>query len=186
MHCLPQYKMFFYVPNLVIIFTVSIFCIYQYEKKYVSLILFENFNFPPIKLLQMYIIQKVFFPRSILKLNIYHVDAGIQKIESDISYILSITKIFLKLCLHKIRPNRSFYWDIYNFLTFFFRNLTKEKSFVTDVTNASRTMLMDINSLKWSSDLCQFFGIDMNSLPEIKSSSDIYGYVSYTGRYILF
>ena len=67
----------------------------------------------------------------------------------------------------------------------FFRNLTKEKSFVTDVTNASRTMLMDINSLKWSSDLCQFFGIDMNSLPEIKSSSDIYGYVSYSGRYII-
>ena len=46
-------------------------------------------------------------------------------------------------------------------------------------------MLMDINSLKWSSDLCQFFGIDMNSLPEIKSSSDIYGYVSYSGRYII-
>ena len=67
----------------------------------------------------------------------------------------------------------------------FSRNLTKEKSFVTDVTNASRTMLMDINSLKWSSDLCQFFGIDMNSLPEIKSSSDIYGYVSYSGRYII-
>ena len=68
----------------------------------------------------------------------------------------------------------------------FSRNLTKEKSFVTDVTNASRTMLMDINSLKWSSDLCQFFGIDMNSLPEIKSSSDIYGYVSYSGRYLYY
>ena len=65
--------------------------------------------------------------------------------------------------------------------TWLMRNLTKEKSFVTDVSNASRTMLMDIKSLKWSQDLCDFFGIDMSCLPTIKSSSEIYGYVSYEG-----
>ena len=46
--------------------------------------------------------------------------------------------------------------------------MTKENAFVTDVTNASRTMLMDIKTLKWCSNLCNFFGIDMKCLPEIK------------------
>ena len=40
---------------------------------------------------------------------------------------------------------------------------------------------MDIKSLNWSQDLCDFFGIHMSCLPTIKSSSEIYGYVSYEG-----
>ncbi|KAI8049663.1 hypothetical protein BDF22DRAFT_646694 [Syncephalis plumigaleata] len=50
--------------------------------------------------------------------------------------------------------------------------------FVTDVTNASRTMLMDIDKLEWSDRLCGFFGIPKSSLPEIRSSAEIYGKVS--------
>lgn len=46
----------------------------------------------------------------------------------------------------------------------------------TDVTNASRTMLMDIRTLQWREDVCEIFGIPMSMLPEIKSSSEIYGY----------
>lgn len=47
---------------------------------------------------------------------------------------------------------------------------------VTDVTNASRTMLMDINTLQWREDTCADMGIPMSMLPEIRSSSEIYGY----------
>ncbi|XP_052804747.1 glycerol kinase-like [Mya arenaria] len=46
---------------------------------------------------------------------------------------------------------------------------------ITDVTNASRTMLMNINSLQWDKDLCKFFGVDESVLPEIRSSSEVYG-----------
>lgn len=47
---------------------------------------------------------------------------------------------------------------------------------VTDVTNASRTMLMDIKTLKWREDVCEDMGIPMSMLPEIRSSSEVYGY----------
>lgn len=46
---------------------------------------------------------------------------------------------------------------------------------VTDVTNASRTMLMNIRTLEWDENIAQDMGIPMSMLPEIKSSSEIYG-----------
>ena len=54
----------------------------------------------------------------------------------------------------------------------------------TDVTNASRTMLMDIRTLQWRQDVCEIFGIPMSMLPEIKSSSEIYGYGRKNGLLI--
>ncbi|XP_037019162.2 glycerol kinase-like [Artibeus jamaicensis] len=45
----------------------------------------------------------------------------------------------------------------------------------TDVTNASRTMLFNIHSLEWDKELCEFFEIPMKILPNIRSSSEIYG-----------
>ena len=47
----------------------------------------------------------------------------------------------------------------------------------TDVTNASRTMLFNIHSLEWDKELCDFFEIPMDILPNIWSSSEIYGRV---------
>uniref|UniRef100_A0A183BY31 Probable glycerol kinase n=1 Tax=Globodera pallida TaxID=36090 RepID=A0A183BY31_GLOPA len=47
----------------------------------------------------------------------------------------------------------------------------------TDVTNASRTLLMDLQKLKWSTEMCAFFGIPMEILPEIRSSAEIYGHI---------
>jgi glycerol kinase len=47
---------------------------------------------------------------------------------------------------------------------------------VTDVTNASRTMLMDLETLDWDEELLSFFGIPRAMLPEIRSSSDPQGY----------
>ena len=47
---------------------------------------------------------------------------------------------------------------------------------VTDVTNASRTMLMDLKSLSWDESIAADMGIPMSMLPEIKSSSEVYGH----------
>ncbi|RRD46270.1 glycerol kinase GlpK [Tessaracoccus sp. OH4464_COT-324] len=47
---------------------------------------------------------------------------------------------------------------------------------VTDVTNASRTMLMDLKTLSWAEDIAADMTIPMSMLPEIKSSSEVYGY----------
>ncbi len=46
---------------------------------------------------------------------------------------------------------------------------------VTDVTNASRTMLMDLRTLKWDKDILKIFDIPEAIMPEIRSSSEIYG-----------
>ncbi|KAJ8725648.1 hypothetical protein PYW08_003831 [Mythimna loreyi] len=49
---------------------------------------------------------------------------------------------------------------------------------VTDVTNASRTQLMSLRSLQWDKGLLRFFDIPIEILPKIKSSAEIYGYIS--------
>ncbi|GAA1626880.1 glycerol kinase GlpK [Leucobacter chromiireducens] len=46
---------------------------------------------------------------------------------------------------------------------------------VTDVTNASRTMFMDLKTLEWRDDILEAFGVPRSMLPEIKSSSEVYG-----------
>lgn len=57
-------------------------------------------------------------------------------------------------------------------------NLTDGKEHVTDVTNASRTMLYNIKDLTWDKDLLKLFDIPESMLPEVKSSSEIYGETS--------
>ena len=47
---------------------------------------------------------------------------------------------------------------------------------VTDVTNASRTLLMDLDTLQWRADIAADMGIPMSMLPEIRSSSEVYGH----------
>jgi glycerol kinase len=54
-------------------------------------------------------------------------------------------------------------------------NLTAGKQHVTDVTNASRTLIYNIHSLTWDDELLEFFGIPKSMLPEVKSSSEVYG-----------
>lgn len=54
-------------------------------------------------------------------------------------------------------------------------NLTKGKTFVTDYTNASRTMLFDINKLSWDSKILKELDIPYDMLPEVKPSSCLYG-----------
>src|SRR6202020_1159489 len=51
---------------------------------------------------------------------------------------------------------------------------------VTDVTNASRTQLMNLETLTWSSEITKVFGIPMAMLPKICSSSEVYGTAKVT------
>lgn len=53
--------------------------------------------------------------------------------------------------------------------------LTRGEVHVTDVTNASRTMLFNIHTLDWDDELLNFFGITRSMMPEVKSSSEVYG-----------
>ncbi|MEI8099268.1 MAG: glycerol kinase GlpK [Sediminibacterium sp.] len=54
--------------------------------------------------------------------------------------------------------------------------LTNGQVHVTDVSNASRTMLFNIHSLAWDADLLQLFNVPASMLPTVKSSSEIYGH----------
>ncbi len=51
--------------------------------------------------------------------------------------------------------------------------LTRNSTHVTDVSNASRTMLFNINTLEWDAELLDLFGIPASMLPEVKSSMPI-------------
>lgn len=53
--------------------------------------------------------------------------------------------------------------------------LTDGRIHVTDVTNASRTMIYNIHTLEWDQELLELFNIPRNILPEVKSSSEVYG-----------
>jgi glycerol kinase len=57
-------------------------------------------------------------------------------------------------------------------------NLTGGKLHITDVSNASRTMLFNIHTLEWDKDLLKIFSIPASMLPEVRSSSEIYGYTA--------
>ncbi|PRY68500.1 glycerol kinase [Glaciihabitans tibetensis] len=48
---------------------------------------------------------------------------------------------------------------------------------VTDVTNASRTLFMDLKTLQWDDEILGIFGVPRSMMPEIKSSSEVYGEV---------
>ncbi len=54
-------------------------------------------------------------------------------------------------------------------------NLTRGKVHVTDYTNASRTMIFNINTLEWDDELLEILNIPKSMLPEVRPSSEIYG-----------
>lgn len=62
--------------------------------------------------------------------------------------------------------------------TYLLWSLSGGKIYKTDYTNASRTMLFNIYDLKWDTDLCNLFGIDISLLPEVCPSSHFFGYTS--------
>ena len=58
--------------------------------------------------------------------------------------------------------------------------LTRGEVHVTDVSNASRTMLFNIHTLEWDKELMELFDIPESMMPQVKSSSEVYGYTKTT------
>ena len=59
--------------------------------------------------------------------------------------------------------------------TFLIWRLTGGRSHVTDVSNASRTLIFDIHTLDWDDELLKILGIPRRMLPEVRGSSEVYG-----------
>ncbi|MFA8449171.1 MAG: glycerol kinase GlpK [Bacteroidales bacterium] len=57
---------------------------------------------------------------------------------------------------------------------------TRGKTHVTDVSNASRTMLFNINTMNWDDELLEIMDIPKSLLPEVRGSSEVYGYTATT------
>lgn len=66
-------------------------------------------------------------------------------------------------------------WLLYKF--------SNGKKYATDYTNASRTLLFNLNTLQWDADLINEFGLTGINLPEIKSSSSLYGETTLNGLF---
>ncbi|USD67639.1 glycerol kinase GlpK [Vibrio sp. SCSIO 43136] len=60
--------------------------------------------------------------------------------------------------------------------------MTQGRVHVTDYTNASRTMLFNINTLQWDARLLEELGIPLSMMPEVKSSSEVYGQTNIGGK----
>lgn len=58
--------------------------------------------------------------------------------------------------------------------------LTRGEVHVTDVSNASRTMLFNIHTLEWDQELLDLFDVPASMMPQVKSSSEVYGYTKTT------
>jgi glycerol kinase len=105
---------------------------------------------------------------------------------------LPLTTYFSSLKLHwllekipglrkRAEAGEVFFGNIDTFLAWHLTGGVKGGIHVTDVTNASRTQLMDINSLDWNSEILSAFGIPRPMLPQIRSSSEVYGTVRESG-----
>ena len=56
--------------------------------------------------------------------------------------------------------------------------MTQGELHITDVTNASRSLIFNINTMDWDPDLLDLFGIPKSMLPQVKQSSEVYGHTS--------
>lgn len=85
----------------------------------------------------------------------------------------------MRWLIEHVRPRGKYYlgtmdsWLVYC--------LTDKKVFKTDASNASRTQLFDIHAGRWSERLCDLFGIDPVSLPEVCDSNACFGYTDFAG-----
>ena len=77
----------------------------------------------------------------------------------------------------KSRSRKAYFGTVDSWLVW---KLTRGEVHVTDVTNASRTMLYNIHRLAWDPELLELFGIPAAMLPEVKTSSEIYGHTKTT------
>ena len=59
--------------------------------------------------------------------------------------------------------------------------LTEGKSFKTDYSNASRTQLFNLKTLRWDEEICSLFNLHTFNLPKVCSSNDVFGYTDFEG-----
>ncbi len=83
----------------------------------------------------------------------------------------------LRWIINEIKPEQDILFGTID--TWLLWNLTKGKIHATDTSNASRTLLFDINTLQWSDDLLAKFEIDKTILPNVLSSNSDFGYYQY-------
>ena len=76
------------------------------------------------------------------------------------------------IILEKINKGEALFGTVDSYLVW---KLTEGKVHITDTSNASRTMLFNINTLKWDEKLLEMFDIPKGILPTVVSSSEIYG-----------
>ena len=69
--------------------------------------------------------------------------------------------------------------------TYIIYMLSKEKNHFTDVTNASRTLLFNINTMDWDDELLQLFDIPKSMMPQVLSCDDNFGTLSIDGNEIV-
>jgi len=98
---------------------------------------------------------------------------------TKIKWILDNVKISKKL----LKLNNLLFGTVDTFLIW---KLTKGKHHLTEATNASRTMLFNINNNKWDNEILQKLKIPKNILPEVKNSADNFGKTDkrFTGKEI--
>jgi len=98
---------------------------------------------------------------------------------TKIKWILDNVKVSKKL----VKTNNLLFGTVDTFLIW---KLTKGKQHLTEATNASRTMLFNINNNKWDNEILQKLKIPKNILPEVKNSADNFGKTDkrFTGREI--
>jgi glycerol kinase len=76
------------------------------------------------------------------------------------------------------RANRLLFGTVDSWLVW---KMTQGQVHVTDYTNASRTMLFNINTLEWDGELLEHFDIPRSMMPEVKPSSMVYGHLTLEG-----
>ena len=90
----------------------------------------------------------------------------------------SATKLEWLLARTEARPSELAFGTVDSWLVW---KLTGGRVHATDVTNASRTMLLDLSSLEWDDELLELFGVDRALLPRIARSSEVVGEAEFLG-----
>jgi glycerol kinase len=100
-----------------------------------------------------------------------------QKTGLFIDPYFSVTKIMWlvknNVTIKNVIKNKEVYFGTID--TWLLYKLTNGESYCTDHTNASRTMLFNLNTLQWDKELLQKFGLQNLNLPEVKASAALYG-----------
>ena len=86
-------------------------------------------------------------------------------------------------CAKQLRAGNALFGNIDTWVIWNLTGGAKGGKHVTDVTNASRTMLMNLETLDWDEEICAIMGVPKSMLPRIASSSEVYGHTLANGPF---